>query len=155
MTMRTGIGQYYPHPSFLHRLDPRVKAGCALAVMLVIFFIQTPLQLLYVYVLAGALIAASRIPAKKIAESIKPLVLILVFLGIFNLFFVRTGTPVFTLGPIEITSGRPLGRRALPPALHGRDPCRSASAHDDNTNGAYRCLRQRACASGPLWPSGA
>ncbi len=104
MTMRIGIGQYYPHPSFLHRLDPRVKAGCALAVMLVIFFIQTPLQLLYVYVLAGALIAASRIPAKKIAESIKPLVLILVFLGIFNLFFVRTGTPVFTLGPIEITS---------------------------------------------------
>ena len=56
MTMRIGIGQYYPHPSFLHRLDPRVKAGCALAVMLVIFFIQTPLQLLYVYVLAGALI---------------------------------------------------------------------------------------------------
>ncbi|MGN0070671.1 MAG: energy-coupling factor transporter transmembrane component T family protein [Atopobiaceae bacterium] len=104
MAMRIGIGQYYPHPSFLHRLDPRVKAGCALAVMLVIFFIRTPLQLLYVYALAFALIAASRIPAKKVVESIKPLVLILIFLGIFNLFFVRAGVSILSLGPIEITS---------------------------------------------------
>lgn len=104
MAQKIGVGQYYPHPSFLHRLDPRVKAGCALAVMLVIFFIRTPLQLLYAYALSGALVAASRIPARKIAESMKPLVLILVFLGIFNLFFVRTGTPVIVLGPVEITS---------------------------------------------------
>lgn len=104
MALRIGIGQYYPKDSPVHRLDPRTKIVCALAVMLSVFFIRTPLQLLYALALSAALVRVSQIPAGKIAESIRPLVAILFLLGLFNLFFVHTGAVLVELGAVSITS---------------------------------------------------
>ena len=104
MAMRISIGQYYPVPSPIHRLDPRVKIGCCLAVMLTVFFVRTPLQLIYAIGLSLALLAHSRIPARKVMESIRSLVVVLLLLGLFNLFFVHTGDPLIHLGPATITT---------------------------------------------------
>ena len=102
MALRLSIGQYYPAESPIHRLDPRAKVGCALVAMASTFLIRTPLQLALGIALALALVAATRIPVTKVLESIRPLVTILVLLGLFNLFLVRDGETLFACGPLVI-----------------------------------------------------
>lgn len=102
MALRLSIGQYYPAESPIHRLDPRAKVGCALVAMASTFLIRTPLQLALGVALALALVAATRIPVTKVLESIRPLVTILVLLGLFNLFLVRDGETLFACGPLVI-----------------------------------------------------
>ena len=81
------LGQYFPGTSVIHRLDPRTKL-----IMLMVYIVALFLAVSWVsYALMAAfLIAAikiSGIPPKSIVKGMKPLVLILVFTGILNLFF--------------------------------------------------------------------
>lgn len=104
MALRISIGQYYDGDSPLHRMDPRAKVAAALVVMVVVFFVRTPVQLAVLLAGAAALLAVSHVPARKVMESIRPLVAILVVLGLLNLLFVRTGTVVAQAGPLVITT---------------------------------------------------
>ena len=103
MALRISMGQYYPADSPVHRLDPRAKVLCALAGMVLVFFIRTPAQLAFGVVCSLAVLRASRVPARKAMDSIRPLVLILFVLGLFNLFFVSDGTVLVRLGPLHVT----------------------------------------------------
>ena len=105
MAFRITLGRYVPADSPLHRLDPRTKIVCGLALMLSVFFIQTPLQLAFGWAVALALVALSRIPVGKVLDSLRPLVVVLLVLGVFNLLLVREGEVLVSLGPVTITSG--------------------------------------------------
>ena len=50
-----------------------------------------------------AVIAAARLNPLRVLESIHPILILLVLMGVVNLFVVRTGTPVVALGPLSIT----------------------------------------------------
>ncbi len=104
MALRLSIGQYWPSDSPLHRLDPRAKLGAALAIMISVFFIHTPLQLVFAWAVAIALVFFARIPPRKVLASIAPVMVMLAILSICNLLLVRTGTPIVQLGPILITT---------------------------------------------------
>lgn len=104
MALRISIGQYYPRHSLVHSLDPRVKVLGALAIMISVFFIQTPLQLGFGIAFALVVLALSKIPPHKVMQSIRPLVLMLFVLGLFNLFFVSDGATLVSLGPLHITN---------------------------------------------------
>jgi len=103
VALRITIGQYYHTDSPVHRLDPRSKLACALALMVTVFFIVTPLQLALGLSFAAALVVVARLPLRNVLASVRPLVVVLVILGVFNLFYVHTGTIVLTLGPVAIT----------------------------------------------------
>ena len=85
------IGQYYPAESPIHRLDPRVKIVCTL-LFLVSLFIQNSLP---GYVIAtiflGCVISMSRVPVKYIVKGLKPIVILLMFTVVMNLFLTRGG----------------------------------------------------------------
>ena len=104
MALRIRMGQYLPLNSRIHRLDPRAKLACALAVMVTVFFIQTPLQLALGLAFALAVVALSKVPLRQVAQSIRPLVVLLCVLGLFNLFYVGEGATLFSLGPVRVTS---------------------------------------------------
>ena len=81
------LGQYFPGTSVIHRLDPRTKL-----LMLMVYIVALFLAVSWVSyaVMAAFLLIAIRIstiPPKSIVKGMKPLVLILVFTGILNLFF--------------------------------------------------------------------
>ena len=81
------LGQYFPGNSVIHRLDPRTKL-----IMLVVFIVALFLAVgWFSYaVMAAFLIVCvkiSKIPPKSIVRGMKPLVMILVFTGILNIFF--------------------------------------------------------------------
>ena len=81
------LGQYFPGKSPVHLLDPRTKL-----IILVVYIVALFLAVNWVSyaVLAAFLIAVikiSTIPPKSIVRGMKPLVFILVFTGVLNIFF--------------------------------------------------------------------
>ena len=81
------LGQYFPGNSVIHRLDPRMKL-----ILLVIYIVALFMAVNWVsYALMAAflviVIKISTIPLKSIIRGMKPLVMILVFTGVLNLFF--------------------------------------------------------------------
>ena len=99
------LGQYFPGNSIIHRLDPRTKL-IMLVVYIVALFMATGwagYALLFAFLVC--VIKISTIPVKSIVKGMKPLVLILVFTGILNLFFTQEGTLLVDFWIIKIYSG--------------------------------------------------
>lgn len=97
------LGQYFPGKSPVHLLDPRTKL-LMLVVYIVALFLATS-WVSYALMLAVliAIVKVSTIPAKSILRGMKPLVMILVFTGVLNLFFtVGEGEPLIHFWIISI-----------------------------------------------------
>ena len=98
------LGQYFPGTSIIHRLDPRAKL-----IMLVVYIVTLFMAkgwIAYGLLLAFLLfvIKISTIPPKSIVRGMKPLVMILVFTGILNLFFTQEGELLVDFWIIKIYS---------------------------------------------------
>ena len=81
------LGQYFPGKSPIHLLDPRCKL--ILLVVYIVSLFTASGVLSYGLLLASLLIVIkiSTIPPKSIVKGMKPLVMILVFTGVLNIFF--------------------------------------------------------------------
>lgn len=98
------IGQYFPGKSAIHRLDPRIKILLT-ALYIVMLFLPNGflgLGLGAIYLIIAFLL--SGIPVKMMLKSIKPILPIIIFTGLLNLFFLDGGTVLLSLGFIKITS---------------------------------------------------
>lgn len=104
MAMRLSLGQYYATDSAVHRMDPRAKVVCALAIMIAVFFIHTPAQLVMGFACMLAVVALAHVPVRKILDSIRPVVFVLLVLSLFNLFLVNTGEVLWQAGPLRVTT---------------------------------------------------
>ncbi len=98
------IGQHFPGESVLHRLDPRIKILLTLTFIIVLFASTNPIGLTLSVVFIAVMYAIARIPARTILRSIKPIVPILIFTSVLNLFF-YTGQdePIFSWWVLKIT----------------------------------------------------
>ena len=105
MALRITMGQYYPADSPIHRLDPRTKLLCGLAVMVLVFFIRSPWGLALGYAAMTGAVIASRVPLSKVARAVRPLVVMLLVLSVFNLLFRRDGDVLLSAGPLVVTTG--------------------------------------------------
>ncbi|WP_346679279.1 energy-coupling factor transporter transmembrane component T family protein [Enorma massiliensis] len=105
MALRISIGQYYAASSPVHRLDARVKLVCTLVTLVAIFCVSSLPQLVLAAAFVAGVLAAARVPAGRVLASVRPLMVFLAVLSLFNLFFVRTGDVVAALGPLSVTEG--------------------------------------------------
>lgn len=96
------LGQYYNADSVVHRLDPRVKIIAAFVFLIMIFFIRDFVGYLFVGAVLAAVIAVSKVPLKFIARGMRPIMFILIFTFVINMFMYR-GTVLVHLGPLSIT----------------------------------------------------
>ena len=100
------LGQYFPGTSPIHRLDPRTKLIVLVVYIVALFLAKSWISYL---ILLGFLLGAiktSTIPAKSILRGMKPLVMILVFTGVLNIFFTRDGEELLNIADfLVITSG--------------------------------------------------
>jgi len=87
------LGQYFPGNSPVHRLDPRTKIIMLIAYIVALFTADSWVSYGVVLAFLILTIAISQIPLKSIFSGMKPLVMILVFTGILNVFF-TTGEDV-------------------------------------------------------------
>lgn len=97
------IGQYYSGKSVLHRLDPRMKLILTLASIVIVFVCKSFLSLALVAVFTLAATLLSGVPAKMILKSLKPIIIILLFTAVLNVFYTTGGRTYFEWKFIEIT----------------------------------------------------
>lgn len=97
------IGQYYPAESRIHRLDPRVKIVCTLLFLVSLFIQNSLLGYLIATIFLGAVIHLSKVPLKYIVKGLKPVVILLLFTVLMNLFLTRGGAVLVKLWVFTIT----------------------------------------------------
>ena len=81
------LGQYFPGNSPVHRLDPRTKLVLLVVYIVTLFTADSWIAYAAVFGFLALTIAISTIPLKSILNGMKPLVLVLIFTGILNIFF--------------------------------------------------------------------
>ena len=100
------LGQYFPGNSPIHRLDPRTKLILLVVYIVALFVAKSWISYGVLLVVLLGVIRISTIPPKSILRGMKPLVMILLFTGVLNLFFTREGRVLVNLGDfIVITAG--------------------------------------------------
>ena len=96
------LGQYFPGNSPVHRLDPRTKLLLLVVYIVALFIAENWISYGVMLVFLSVTIAISTIPLKSILNGMKPLVLILVFTGILNIFFTTGETLLVSFWVIKI-----------------------------------------------------
>ena len=83
------LGQHFPGDSRVHRLDPRLKLLLVVAYIVVLFVAPNLAGLALSAAFLAGLYALAKIPVKMVLRSMKPILPIILFTGIINLFFVQ------------------------------------------------------------------
>ena len=82
------IGQHFPGDSLVHRFDPRLKLVLTIAYIVLLFAASNPLGLALSILFLAAMYKLAKIPGKMILKSLKPILPIVIFTALLNLFFV-------------------------------------------------------------------
>ena len=98
------LGQFFPGKSPIHRMDPRTKLILTVVYIVALFLANNWLSYLAMMVFLVSCIKISAIPPKSIVRGMKPLVLILVFTAVLNLFYTDGGIVLVRLGSLAITT---------------------------------------------------
>ena len=81
------LGQYFPGHSFVHKLDPRTKLLAVVLYIVALFLAKSFVTYGIMFLLLAVSIAISKVPLKSIVRGLKPVVFIVVFTAILNLFY--------------------------------------------------------------------
>jgi len=98
------LGQYFPGTSLIHRLDPRTKLLGVILYIVALFLAKNWISYGVVLLFLIFAVSVSKIPPKSIVSGMKPLVIILVFTGVLNLFYSDGGVVLVKLWKLTITS---------------------------------------------------
>ena len=82
------IGQHFPGNSLVHRFDPRLKLVLTVAYIVLLFAASNPLGLTLSILFLGVMYKVAKIPVKMIGKRLKPILPIVLFTAVLNLFFV-------------------------------------------------------------------
>ena len=97
------IGQHFPGDSPVHRFDPRLKLVLTILYIVLLFAASNPLGLVLSILFLGVMYKVARIPLKMIGRSLKPILPIVLFTAVLNLFFVAgEGEPLVRFWILEI-----------------------------------------------------
>ena len=97
------LGQYFPGNSPVHRLDPRTKLVVLVAYIVALFLAVNWISYGVMFLFLSLCIAISRIPLKALVRGMKPLMFILIFTGILNVFFTPGDTTLVAFRGIRVT----------------------------------------------------
>ena len=86
------LGQYFPGNSPVHRLDPRTKLLAVVLYIAALFLASWFVTYAIMFVVLAGSIAVSRVPIKSIVRGLKPVLFIVVFTAVLNLFYTPGNT---------------------------------------------------------------
>lgn len=90
------FGQYYPAESVIHRADPRAKVILAVLYIVCTFLCKNILSFAVLSVSAVVIILASHIPLGAVLRAIRPVIYIMLFTAILNVFWTSGETLLFS-----------------------------------------------------------
>ena len=98
------LGRYMPLDSVVHKIDPRAKIMAMLFMLVAIFFPAGWIGYGIIFLVAAGTILLSKLSFNFIWKSMKPMLLMMVFLFIMNCLVIRTGFKLFTILGFSIYS---------------------------------------------------
>lgn len=99
------LGRYIPLNSPIHKMDPRMKIMATIILMISVFMIRGLYGNLFMFAVLILAILAAKLTFKFILKSMKPMMFMLFFLFILNLFAIREGYVVFDIMGFKVYSG--------------------------------------------------
>ncbi|MGN0594450.1 MAG: energy-coupling factor transporter transmembrane component T family protein, partial [Hominimerdicola sp.] len=97
------LGQYFPGNSIVHKLDARIKIILTGVFIVLLFSADSIWGLCVGIAFTIITFAITKIPAKLMGKCLKPIVPIIVFTALLNIFFIKSGDPYFEWKFIKIT----------------------------------------------------
>lgn len=99
------LGQYFPIDSVIHRLDPRTKILLLFCVIIIIFIIRTFFGYAVLLFLLVMCVILSKVNAIVILKSLKPVLFIIIFTFVLNIFFLQEGDTLIKIWFLNVTPG--------------------------------------------------
>ena len=98
------LGQFFPGTSIIHKLDPRTKIILAVLYIVAVFSANTALAFGYLVLLTALLIVLSRIAFSVMFKGIKPIIFIVLFTALINIFLTKgeAENKIFDFWMIEV-----------------------------------------------------
>lgn len=81
------LGQYFPGNTIIHRLDPRAKLLIVFVYIVALFLCKWLISYAIALIFLAAAIILSRIRLKALFKGLKPLLIIIIFTALINLFY--------------------------------------------------------------------
>ena len=81
------LGQYFPGDSPIHRLDPRAKLIAMICYIVALFLGQWFVTYAVLFLALAAAVKVSTVKPKALLRGLKPVVFILVFTAVLNIFY--------------------------------------------------------------------
>lgn len=97
------LGQYFPGDTVVHRLDPRTKLLLTIVYIAALFTANNWAGYLLVFLSLAGVMALSRIRPKAVLKGLRPLLFIILFTAILNLFFTSGEDYIFHWRFLKIT----------------------------------------------------
>ena len=97
------LGQYFPGETVIHRMDPRVKIIVTFAYIITLFLADNPAGYALMFLTLAAVIVISKISLKVIFRSMKPLLFIIVFTAVLNMFYSGGDDIIFKIWIFKLT----------------------------------------------------
>lgn len=97
------LGQYFPGQSVIHRLDPRAKIILTILLIVALFLAKNVFCFALLTLFCLILILVSGIPIRTVLRGIRPILYVLIFTAILNIFWTRgEGDPLISFWVIRI-----------------------------------------------------
>jgi energy-coupling factor transport system permease protein len=96
------FGRYVPADSIVHRMDPRSKLMIIFLFVCIIFLANNLLTYLIIGSYTFLMLALSRVPFRFLYAGLKPVLWLVVFTLLLQLFFTKEGSLIFEFGFVKI-----------------------------------------------------
>lgn len=97
------LGQFFPGNSVVHKMDPRAKLVMLVVYIVALFVAANWISYGVMLAFLVLSIAISKIPVKSIFRGMKPMLFILAFTAILNIFFTEGETVLLEVWVLKIT----------------------------------------------------
>lgn len=96
------LGQYFPGNSLLHRLDPRMKIILTVLFIVLVFLAKSAISYALLLVFVVSLLIISKLPVKPVLRGLKPILFVILFTAVINIFWTKGETKLLDLKFVTI-----------------------------------------------------
>ena len=97
------LGQYFPGTTVAHKLDPRTKILLVVLYIVALFCARGIVGYALMALCLAVCVRISKVGIKQLVRGLKPVLFIIIFTGLLNLFFVPGETYLFEWGFLRIS----------------------------------------------------
>ena len=97
------LGQYFPGSTVAHRLDPRTKILLVVLYIVALFTAKGAAGYLVMAATLAVCVRISRVPLRSLVRGLKPVLFIIIFTAVLNLFFTPAEEYLFQWGFLRVS----------------------------------------------------